>query len=144
MRNKTLGRLDVLVGRWTLTLSDAWFLEPAGTRVHGTATVEWLGDAFLIVRSEMDGAWELAIGRNDAHDAYTALYHDDRGVGRVFAMTFDDGWWTLSREDPDFHQRFVARVGQDRIAGRWEASDDEGRTWRKDFDLDFDRAPGGL
>ncbi len=68
------------------------------------------------------------------------LYHDDRGVDRLFAMTFAEGEWTLLREDPDFHQRFVATVGPDRIEGRWEASEDAGATWRKDFDLTFERA----
>jgi hypothetical protein len=51
MRNEALERLDVLVGKWTLTMSDAWFLEPAGTEVHGSASVGCLGDAFVIVRS---------------------------------------------------------------------------------------------
>jgi hypothetical protein len=139
MRNKAIEKLDLLVGAWRLTLSDAWFLEPAGTQVHGSATVEWLGDAFLTLRSELDGEWTLVIGRSDAHDAYTVLYHDNRGVCRVFDMTFEDGRWTLNREDPDFHQRFIADVEQDRIMGRWEASEDEGRTWRKDFDLLFER-----
>jgi hypothetical protein len=37
-------------------------------------------------------------------------------------------------------QRFIADVGSDRIAGRWEASEDHGSTWRKDFDLIFERA----
>jgi hypothetical protein len=143
MRNKALERLDALVGRWTLTMSDAWFLEPAGTEAQGSATVEWLGDAFLIVRSEMDGELNLAIGRSDARDAYTVLYHDDRGTCRVFAMTFDGERWTLSREDPDFHQRFIADVEQNRIAGRWEASEDEGRTWKKDFDLVLERVRHG-
>lgn len=48
MRNKALEELNVLVGDWKLTLSDAWFLEPAGSQVHGLATIEWLGDAFLM------------------------------------------------------------------------------------------------
>ena len=47
-------------------------------------------------------------------------------------MTFAGEEWTLHREDPDFHQRFVARVSADRIDGRWEASEDRGATWRKD------------
>lgn len=140
MRNEALEKLDMLVGTWTLTMSDAWFLEPAGTEVNGSATVEWLGDAFVVVRSDLDGESTLALGRSDARDEYTALYHDARGVCRVFAMAFDGMRWTLTREDPDFHQRFIAAVGPDRITGRWEASDDEGRTWRKDFDLVFDRA----
>jgi hypothetical protein len=56
-------------------------------------------------------------------------------------MTFDGGHWTMSRADPDFHQRFIADVQKDRILGRWEASKDAGRTWRKDFDLTFERPP---
>ena len=72
--------------------------------------------------------------------AVTALYHDERGTSRVYAMTFGDGQWALVREDPDFHQRFIADVKPGRIDGRWEASDDQGQTWRKDFDVIFERA----
>lgn len=106
------------------------------TEVHGTATVEWFGDAFLLVRSTLQGEMSVAIGRSDANDTCAVLYHDDRGVCRVFVMTWDGGHWTMSREGPDFHQRFVAHVASDRIRGRWEASEDRGRTWRKDFDLE--------
>jgi hypothetical protein len=139
-------QLDVLVGSWRTTMQDAWFLEPEGRTVPGSATVEWLGDAFVVFRWTMGGdvgpatsEMALVLGRRDARDAFTALYHDERGVGRVFDMTFDGTHWILSREDPDMFQRFVADVTPDRIAGRWEASDDRGSTWRKDFDLIFDR-----
>jgi hypothetical protein len=142
MRNEALEALEGLTGRWKLTLSDAWFLEPAGKQVTGSATIEWLGEAFLVLRVELDGEMTMVIGRSDAQDAYMALYHDNRGVCRVFAMTYADGRWILNREDPDFHQRFIADVEPDRIAGRWEASDDQGRTWRKDFDLLYERTPG--
>jgi hypothetical protein len=43
-------------------------------------------------------------------------------------MTFAGQHWTLHREDPDFHQRFVATVGVDRIESHWDASDDNGTT----------------
>jgi hypothetical protein len=149
MRNTALEKLDLLVGDWTMTISDAWFLEPPGTEVPGTTTVEWLGESFLVVRSEYGGGghvhseMSLVIGRSDPTDAYVALYHDDRGVGRQFAMTFGGGHWTMTREDPDFHQRFIADVEADRILGRWEASEDQGKTWRKDFDLTFARTGTG-
>ncbi|SDD04289.1 hypothetical protein [Glycomyces harbinensis] len=143
MRNPKLELLEGLVGSWKLTLSDAWFLEPAGTEVPGTATVEWLGDAFLVMKCDLDGELTMVFGRSDANDAYTALYQDDRGVCRVFAMTFDGANWTLLREDPDFHQRFIGEIGPDRIVGRWEASEDQGKTWRKDFDLAYDRVEDG-
>jgi hypothetical protein len=43
MRNTELEKLDGLVGEWTTTMSDAWFLEPPGVEVPGTTTVARLG-----------------------------------------------------------------------------------------------------
>ncbi|MBB5791142.1 hypothetical protein [Jiangella mangrovi] len=146
MRSEAMQRLDVLTGSWRVTMSNAWFLEPAGREVPGTATAEWLDDAVVVFRWTMDGdvapatsTMMLVLGRNDPQDAYTALYHDERGVCRVYAMTFDGSRWTLVRDDPDRSQRFVADVGPDRITGAWEASEDHGVTWSKDFDLVFER-----
>lgn len=144
MRNAGLDAMDGLVGEWRTTLSDAWFLEP-GLRVTGSTTIDWLGEAFLVMRTVLAGdahetsEMSLVFGRSDPNDTYLALYHDERGTCREFTMTFGGGDWTMSREDPDFHQRFVAGVESDRILGRWEASDDRGVTWRKDFDLTFER-----
>ncbi|MFI9453782.1 hypothetical protein [Amycolatopsis sp. NPDC052450] len=146
MRNEVMQKLDVLVGSWRTTLCNAWFLDPADQEVPGSATVEWLGDAFVVLRWTMgDGddkaasEMVLVLGRSDTHDTYTALYHDERGVCRVFAMTFDGTRWHLNRQDPDMHQRFIADVQPDRINARWEASEDHGSTWRKDFDVIFER-----
>ncbi|WP_232660564.1 hypothetical protein [Pseudonocardia sp. TRM90224] len=145
MRNAEMTELAGLVGEWTTTISDAWFLEPPGTEVPGRATIGWLGESFLSVRAEFgDGQhvhseMSLVLGRSDSNDRFHALYQDDRGVCRLFAMTFDGARWTMVREDPDFHQRFIADVEPDRIRGRWEASEDAGGTWRKDYDLTFER-----
>ena len=140
MRNTALETLDVLVGEWSLTLTDAWFLESREVRQHGRAAVRWIGDAFIELEAEMEGepVWHFVLGRSDANERLIALYHDPRPTSRVFDMTFGDGEWTLLRQDPDFHQRFVAAVADDRIYGRWEASEDAGATWRKDFDLIFE------
>jgi hypothetical protein len=145
MRNAALAELDELVGDWELTMTGAWFLDSPDTKVPGRATFEWIGDAFVAMRSELGGdpAWDLVIGHSDARDAYAVLYHDERGVSRVFAMTFSATEWTLVREDPDFHQRFVAERRGDRIVGRWDASEDQGRTWSKDFDVIFERGGSG-
>ena len=142
MKNETLTELEELIGEWTLTMTDASFLESRETEVDGTATIEWLGDAFLQMRGTLGmdpGTWNWVIGRNDPREQLVLLYHDERGVCRVFDMSFGNGQWTLTREDPDFHQRFIATVAADRIDGRWEASEDAGATWRKDFDLIFER-----
>ena len=141
MRNEALEQLDGLVGNWKLTMSNAWFLDP-DFKGEGLATIEWVGEAFLQMRATLgtdEVTWHWVIGRNDAREQFVLLYHDERGVLRVFDMTFAEGQWTLTREDPDFHQRFIATVENDRVIGRWEASEDAGTTWRKDFDLTFER-----
>lgn len=146
MRSGAVQALDVLRGTWRVTMADAWFLEPAGREVSGSADADWVGEGFLLFRWVMTGdvgpatsRMALVVGRSDAAQAYTALYCDERGVSRVYAMDFDGRRWSLLREDADMFQRFVADVTPDRVAGRWEASDDRGATWRKDFDLIFVR-----
>jgi hypothetical protein len=146
MRSDAMESLDVLEGSWRATMSNAWFLEPAELEVPGSAAANWIGDAFMLFRWTMDGdvgpattEMSLVLGRSDASGAYAALYHDERGTSRVYVMSFDGNRWSLLREDPDMFQRFVAEVSPERISGRWEASDDQGATWRKDFDLVFDR-----
>jgi hypothetical protein len=140
VRNEALEKLGTLVGDWKLTMTDAWFLDSPDIKGEGSATIQWLGDAFLEMRASLGAdhsSWHWVIGRSDPREQLVLLYYDERGVLRVFDMTFADGEWTLDREDPDFHQRFIATVNGDRIDGRWEASEDSGTTWRKDFDLIF-------
>jgi hypothetical protein len=141
MRNPALEPLGVLIGEWSLTLTDCWFLESRQARQRGRATGRWLADAFVELEAEMEGVptWHFVFGRSDANGELVVLYHDPRPTSRVFHMTVANGEWTLLREDPDFHQRFVATVRPDRIDGRWDASDDGGTSWRKDFDLIFER-----
>lgn len=136
-----MAALEPLVGDWRLTLTDAWFLESRDVKVEGTATIEWLGDGFLQVRTVFNGEpdWDWVIGRSDARDEYAVLYFDPRGVNRVFRMSFADGSWVMEREDPDFHQRIVGTIEGDRIVGHADASEDAGTTWRKDFDLIWER-----
>ena len=145
--NEAMAALEGLVGSWTVTLTDAWFLEGPDVRVPGSATFEWLDDSFLLFRWTMEDeerSWStFVIGRSDARDGYVAITGDYRGVNPVFDMTFGDGEWRMSRADPDFHQRFIATVEPDRILARAEASDDEGQSWRKDFDLIFERRVPG-
>lgn len=140
MRNPAVAALDVLVGEWTLTLTDAWFLESPEVRQHGHATVRWVGEGFIEFVADLNGepTWHFLFGADDPGQQLLALYHDPRPTSRVFRTTFVDGEWRMVREDPDFHQRFIGSVTQDRVDGRWEASDDQGATWRKDFDLTFE------
>ena len=65
---------------------------------------------------------------------------------RLYAMTFVDGVWTLTRESPDFspldfQQRFTSTFSQDEniISGTWEKRFN-GAGWEHDFDLTYRRA----
>ncbi len=142
MRNPALEPLDVLIGEWSLTLTNAWFLESLDVEQYGRATARWLGDAFIELEADLEGEplWHFAFGRTDANGELVALYHDPRPTSRLFRMTFVEGKLTLMRQDPDFHQRFIATVTPARIDGHWDASDDGGATWRKDFDVILERA----
>jgi hypothetical protein len=142
MKNEALAKLDGLVGNWDLTITDAWFLESRDVKVRGTATVEWMRDAFLHLRSDFPddhSTWDWVLGRSDPNDELTMLYHDERGTCRVFRGSFENGELFLERTDPDFHQRLSGTVSADRFVLRPEASEDGGTTWRKDFDLIFER-----
>jgi hypothetical protein len=85
------------------------------------------------------------IGINAEGDGFTQHYFDDRGVARLYAMSFGDGTWTLERTQPDaspleFSQRYVGTLSDDgnAIAGAWEICHD-GTTWQTDFQLSYRR-----
>jgi hypothetical protein len=77
--------------------------------------------------------------------SYTQHYYDSRGVVRLYAMSFADGVWTLTRESPDFspldfRQRFTGTFSEDGnvISGAWEICFNE-TDWGHDFDLSYRR-----
>ncbi len=141
--NLALGRLDALVGSWTITAAPPsgppW---PGGARV----TFEWLeGRAFLIERWTVDLPEApdgiAIIGAGDEADTFRQHYFDSRGIHRVYEMTLDGGIWKLWRDEPDpFPQRFTGTFRDDgeTIVARWEKAED-GSTWDTDFDLTYRR-----
>lgn len=142
MRNSGLERVaEVFVGEWSLSITNQWWLDDPTTVTTGSAACDWIGDSFVRLHADIDGipAWDFVFGASDAREQLVVLYHDERGVLRVFELTLDDGGWSMSRTDPDFHQRLWARVEGDRMVGQADASEDQGATWRKDFDLVFER-----
>src|ERR1700733_1004968 len=55
MRNPALEPLDDLIGEWSLTLTNAWFLESLDIEQHGRASARWLGDAFIELEAILEG-----------------------------------------------------------------------------------------
>jgi hypothetical protein len=142
-----LAPLEPLVGEWSVEAIAPW-APPSDLR--GKTVFEWMtGGKFLVQRWEVpvreapDGL--AVIGLDGSGPAYLQHYFDSRGVARVYAMSFADGVWKLSRTAADFSpldfsQRFTGTVSDDgrAIQCRWELSYD-GLTWEHDFDLVYTR-----
>lgn len=96
--------LDAFIGKWSM---EAQFPGAPPTGPLGRTVFEWLaGEQFLIQRWEVlppsapDGI--AIIGLDSDSETYSQHYFDSRGVARVYAMTFSDGVWELSRDTRDF------------------------------------------
>jgi hypothetical protein len=135
--NPALADLGILVGQWAVE-------SPQFPEGSGLATFRWLEEgAYLHWRSEVSDPAPTStwiIGRNEPTEPCTALYHDTRGVSRVYRMSLDGGVWKVWRDSPGFWQRFIGTLSEDAstIRGGWESSKD-GSTWEHDFDLVFHR-----
>ncbi len=140
-------RLEPLIGKWSIAIVMPGQERPAeppdlGARV----SFEWMGEkAFLLERWTVpvpeapDGL--AIIGWDEGRGTFLQHYFDERGVARVYEMSFDDGVWKLERTKADFSPfefsvRFTGTLSADgkQIAGTWEIAHDH-KTWEKDFDL---------
>ncbi|HEY3095205.1 MAG TPA: hypothetical protein VGK05_00045 [Acidimicrobiia bacterium] len=142
-----LAPLEPLVGEWSV---QALFQGAPPSDLRGRTVFEWMtGGHFLVQRWEVpideapDGL--AVIGPDQDNNGYLQHYFDSRGVARVYAMSFDDGVWKLSRTTADFSpldfsQRFTGTFSDDgrTIRGGWELCHD-GSIWELDFDLVYTR-----
>lgn len=145
-RPGVLSRLDDFVGEWSM---EALFDPRERTGVVGRVAFDWALDGrFLVQRADNpeDGPPSSTALIGAAPDGtFSQHYFDSRGIARVYAMTYEDGVWTLVRDTPDFTplsfaQRFTGRVDPERgtIRGAWETSRD-GAGWTHDFTLVYTR-----
>ena len=143
--------LEPLIGAWSLAMVMPGDELPSPVPDFGArATFEWMGDkAFVLERWTVpipeapDGL--AVIGWDEGRGTFLQHYFDERGVARVYEMSFEGGVWRLERLKPDFSpydfaQRFTGRLTGDgsRIDGTWEIAEDK-VTWAKDFDLIYTR-----
>jgi hypothetical protein len=143
--NPALSALAPLAGGWRMELHHASFLPDPDARISGRVAIDWIEDGCALRIRQGDAehppmaVW--IVGRDDVESAYTVLYGDDRGISRIYRMSFEDGRWQMWRDTPEFTQRFDARVDADgsAIRGHWEKSTDQGATWEHDFNLDYIR-----
>ena len=144
-------RLEPLIGEWTLAMvmpgqEVPEKLPDIGARV----TFEWMGKkGFVLERWRVpipeapDGL--AVLGWDERRGTFLQHYFDERGVARVYEMSFEAGVWKMARTQPDFSpfefsQRFTGTFSDDgsRIDGTWELAEDH-KTWKKDFDLFYIR-----
>jgi hypothetical protein len=142
MKNKALAALEPLVGEWEFTMFNCWFLESMDTKIKGFTTIERLFDSFLVVRNsdadkKPDDVW--VIGYSDPQENYELFYHDQRGVARIFKLNFDGKTMMFWREDKDFYQRVTLQINADNLNAVAEASEDKGKSWRKDLEMAYVR-----
>lgn len=135
-----LGRLEPLIGEWTLLAT--W---PSGETWPGTAAFAWHDSkAHVVLQASLEHPQApdniSVIGCDAANGTYFMLYSDERVVCRVMEMSLGDGTWKLWREGKPFAQRFTASFSEDgnTILGRWEIAED-GVTYETDFDLVYRR-----
>jgi hypothetical protein len=137
-------RLQPLLGEWEVKAA-----LPGAEDLTGRMAIEpMLGGAFLAQRSQAPDPIPdsfCVISAAAEGDGFTQHYFDTRGVIRVYAMTFEDGIWTLSRERPDFtplsfSQKFSGKLSADRrvIRGLFERTDEAG-AWTDDFEVTYTR-----
>jgi len=153
-RPEALARLDVFVGEWVVQARFPGQPAPPGAAGDGPVARSWfewaLDGQFLVQRTEVpvpeapDALMIVSAGPETG--AYTQHYYDSRGVVRLYAMSFADGVWTLTRESPDltpleFRQRFTGTFSADgnTISGAWETGRENGG-WEHDFALTYRRA----
>jgi len=143
--NPALKHLEILVGDWTMELSNASFLPSSSDTVTGHVSFEWLqGGAFLVMYmgdkppATPEATW--LIGRDESTPNYLVLYYDTRRVSRIYEMSFSNGTWNMWRNSADFSQRFEGKLSDEgnTITAHWEKSSDRS-TWEHDFDVTYTR-----
>ena len=133
-RSSGLDPFHPLIGEWTVA-SQKYAEE------RGRMTAESIeGDGFLRLRDDMFFATTWIIGSDDSAADCWCLYHDARGVRRVYRTSLVEGVWKIWRDDPGFSQQFVGTLAADgqTITAEWQSSVD-GSTWETDFDLTYKR-----
>ena len=139
---RALKPFEVLVGEWTM-LGTHPHLPSA---VHGHSSFAWLREGALLAwhfdweRGQGIPSAFSVIGQDDALEACSMLYSDERGVARIYQMRLAGGVWKMWRDSPGFSQRMTGTFSADghSIAWHGELSRD-GSTWEPDLSVTYTR-----
>jgi hypothetical protein len=140
MKSSPFAAFESVLGKWKLKLINSWFLKDTDPDAKGVAIFELL-DGLMVFRfgSGKTPSSVSVIGYSDAQKKYEMFYYDNRNVYRIFDVQRSGSSWIMTRKDKDFYQRMRITIKKGVPSGRAEASDNKGKTWRKDFDMVFMR-----
>jgi hypothetical protein len=65
MNKPQLKDLEVLIGDWSWTMSNAWFLDSLETNVVGTTRFEWIENAFVL--------WRFKLGTSNVPESVSVI-----------------------------------------------------------------------
>jgi hypothetical protein len=139
---RSLKQFEILIGTWEMVGTHPALPEP----VKGEASFEWLRDGALLVwhfnpasGSGVPKGYSV-IGHDDAGEACSMLYTDERGVHRIYQMTLAGGIWKQWRNSADFAQRmtgtFSANGNTISVAGEMSMA---GAAWEPDLNMTYRR-----
>ena len=115
--NPALNNLGLLVGHWKVDL--VFPADPTDIK-HAQVAFEWLEDGAFIVKHFADSTW--IIGPDDSTEMYCALYHDGRGVSRIYQMSLKVASGSCGEMRQAFHSGLpgysVATAIPSRLTGR--------------------------
>jgi len=141
---RTLKQFNILVGEWDMVGTHPQL----PNALHGHSSFEWLRqDALLVWHFNWESGQGIPnafniIGHDDAVEACSMLYTDERGVSRIYQMTLADGVVKTWRDTEDFSQRTKGTFSSDGNTIIWagEMSHD-GKTWEGDLTVTYTRKP---
>ncbi|QQT32800.1 hypothetical protein I6I99_09670 [Sphingobacterium multivorum] len=144
INNPAIKSLEVLIGEWEIELSNTSFLPNKSDTVKGLSNFDVTENSGFLVERQGDVPLPWArwiMGRDDSEQTYSVLYFDDRGFSRLYQMSFSNNVWKKWRRAPGFWQRFEGKISNDgnTINAYWEQSNDDGHTWKNDFDITYRR-----
>lgn len=141
--NPALAMLFRAVGSWAVTGSHPYL---PGRTLHGRVIFEGLeGGAFVRMHTKMDDPeipeGVAIFGTDDADNACTMLYFDERGVARRYDVEFQEDGFTWARDAPSFAQRYRLAIAKDgrTMEGEGTMRRDNG-AWEPDLRLSYVRA----
>src|SRR6476659_2305147 len=102
-KNELLSDLALLIGEWKTVVYNASFLSDRLSKLNGKTLFEWFEEqTFLIMRSGVEGDGPpnvvAIISGDDTNKQYQMLYYDERGVSRIYNMSFENDTWKLWRD----------------------------------------------